>query len=694
MSNLFSIFDCYSVLKQIPIFRKLNWFDLQKVSRKAYVVFYKKGEMICQQGDPADSLYCLISGRVQAFSPGDDEQICNVELITRGMHFGIISLLTGENHSLSFQAINDSSILQIDKEDFQQILRDMPHLGLELSQSLSKRMRNRIIPKKEVFESTIISVYAPVKGAGSSTYALHLALNLAEQTKKKVLLVNINSIHTAVQDVPVLVSDAQPHWQKEGVNLKGIIDDEDRIQQYIFSEGFGAELLNVYFDPADTMLVGEISQFVTTLIRQYHYVVVDLPNEMDEVVLKTLTQSDNIQLITRDSKDELVVTRRVLEELREELKENMNLERIQILLSGREASFYLSFEEINRILNFDVYAKLPHIQEGDLAGVVSTPRIIARLPQPDSEYGLMVRKISRELGKVSVGLALGGGAALGIAHIGVLRVLERENIPIDIVSGSSMGALIGSLWVTGKSSDEIEQIAKDIGKMQTLLKLFDPVVPISGFIGGKAVHRWLKKQLGNKTFYATRMPFKIIAYDLARREDIVINSGSIVEAVRKSIAIPGIFEPILEQGKIIIDGGVMNPLPTDVLSSLGVKKVIAVNVLQSPENVAATLELGRKEIQEKDERNASRGLNKFLGLRNFKKSRNVPKPTISDIIINTLQAAEYVIAKISAQTADVYIHPDLVGMQWYEFYRIKELIKVGEEAALKALPQLKAVIEE
>ena len=178
MGNLSSLINRLNLVKQIPIFEKLNWFELQKIARKSIVVEYKKGDLISEEGSPPDFFYCLVSGRLQAYTVTSIGKKENVDFIHRGMHFGIISVLTGENHSMSFEAINDSVVLKIPTSDFQAILKAIPHLGLELSQHLSRRIRRKVKGTKSIFESTVISVYSPVKGTGSSTYAANLALSL------------------------------------------------------------------------------------------------------------------------------------------------------------------------------------------------------------------------------------------------------------------------------------------------------------------------------------------------------------------------------------------------------------------------------------------------------------------------------------------------------------------------------------
>ncbi len=304
-----------------------------------------------------------------------------------------------------------------------------------------------------------------------------------------------------------------------------------------------------------------------------------------------------------------------------------------------------------------------------------------------------MKRISREIGGVLVGLVLGGGAALGIAHIGVIKVLEEEDIPIDIVAGSSMGALIGSLWVTGKNSKEMTKIAGAFKKKINMLKLVDWFIfPISGFISGRAIKRWLKKYLGNLTFYSTRIPFKVVSYDLVKREEIVINGGSIVNAVRQSISIPGVFMPVVKGDQVIIDGGVMNPLPTNVMVQNGIKKIIAVNVLQSPEDVTKSFELHQKRIKEQAVIPFHKSPFKYVMFRISKLFLKVFRPNISDIIVFTLQSAEYVIAKQSEEQADVNIHPEAYDVNWYELYKVDALIKAGEDAARRALPQIRALI--
>ena len=576
MGSFSSLINRLNLLKQIPVFDKLNWFELQKIARKSVIAEFKKGEVISEEGSPPDFFYCLISGRLQAYTITSSGKKENVDFIHRGMHFGVISVLTGENHSMSFEAINDSVILKIPAEDFQNILKAIPHLGVELSQHLSRRIRRKVKGTKSIFESTVISVYAPVKGVGSSTYAVNLALSLQKETSKRVVLVNIFISRDSELKASTTQDQATPHWRQSAIDLNQIVDDHEKILEKVIKDDLKIDFLNVVFNPDDTSLKNMIGSFVSAFVGDYHYVVVDLPNQMDDTVLETLTQSDTIHLITSDRKRDLDSIRRVVDRLETTLQERFRVDQIRVIVRSLHDKIYLSFEEINKVIDYHVYGALPAIQHSELTEKIETENLFLMRSHHRSRYAKAVTRIARQIGGVSVGLVLGGGAALGVAHIGVIRILEKEDIPIDVIVGSSMGALIGGLWAIGKDSDELEQVAREFEKRITMLKLLDPpVFPISGLIHGRAIKRWLKKHYGARTFYNVRIPFKVVAYDLVRREELVIESGSIVEAVRKSIGIPGVIKPIKEQDQLIIDGGVLNPLPTNVLASRGIKKIIA-----------------------------------------------------------------------------------------------------------------------
>jgi predicted acylesterase/phospholipase RssA/cellulose biosynthesis protein BcsQ len=765
MVNLSSLIGRFNLIKHIPVFEGLNWIELQRIARKATVAEYKKGDIICHEGSPPDYFYCLVSGRLQAYTNIHGGGKENVEFIHRGAHFGIISILTGESHSTSFETINDSVILKIPKDDFHAILHAMPHLGIRISRTLSQHIRGRVQGVKSSLGSTIIAVYSPVQGTGSSTYAIHLALSLRKETGKKVIFVNIHSRQRKAIDAGAQAgTQRQPclperedflHWRTPAIDLNEIVGDHEEILKRVIKEDLPVDLLNVAFNPADTSFKRQIGLFVSAFVGDYHYVILDLPNEMDEIVLEVLTQSDFVHLITLDRAKDLELVRKDVDRLEETLRGKFREEKIRIILRPLPEKHSLSFADINKRIDYNVYAILPNVQELPLPplskkeggngegipdsplspeegvkGGISEPPLFIKEGQgefkdgaggsekgrhgevtregsrdsaaqaasrhlfflqfpPQGEYARAVTRIAREIGGVSVGLVLGGGAALGIAHIGVLRVLERENIPIDIVVGSSMGALIAALWAIGKGADEIEGIAREFSKKRALLNLVDPVFPVSGLIGGRAIKLWLRRHFGNRTFYDTRIPLNIIAYDLIRRQEMAIDSGSLVEAIRKSIAIPGVIEPVREKDRLIIDGGVLNPLPTNALVKRGIKKIIAVNVLQSPEDVCAGFEMARRAEAEEDQLPFRAAPLRFLRSRIGRFLLGPFRHTISDIIVRTLQASEYIIAEKSAQEADVLIHPDLVGINWFELYRVDDLVERGESAARQALAEIK-----
>ncbi len=680
-----------SLLKQIPIFSKLNWFDLRTVSNKCTLVEHKKGDIVCRQGNPPDGFYCLISGRLLAYITKDGLKT-QVEFIHRGVYFGIISLLTGENHSLTFEAINDSLLFKIEKDDFLSILKQIPSLGVEFSRSLSRRLKRKELNVKSVFESTVISIYSPVAGVGSSTYALNLALSLRKETGKKVVYV---SIDTKSQDQGKQTGfSTVPAWRKNPIAFENIIGDDRKILQSVLISDSFPDSLNIIFDPQNFSIINRIGYFVSILANDYHFVVVDLPNQMDEIVLKTLIQSDVVQIVTNDDVKSLMPVTPVLEKIKAGLKEGFSPERVQVVLNCLSRECRINGKAVSKTINYPVSLILPFFDLNDQSIPIENQNLMVHTPSLDSPYNLAVKSIARKIGGVMVGLVLGGGAALGLAHIGVIKVLEKEKIPIDIVIGSSMGALIASLWATGKDSQALANIAIEFKERSAIFRLLDPIFPKAGIIGGYAIIRWLKKHLGNKTFQDVERTIKVVAYDLAQREELIIEEGPIIEAVRKSIAIPGVMEPIVAGERLIIDGGILNPLPTNVLTPAGVNKVIAVNVLPSPEDVLRGLEISRKKYQEKLAIKFTTSPLKFLRSRFSIFLEKLFYPNISDIIVRSLQATGYIIAEQSATHADVTIHPDLAGIDWFELYRGEELIKKGEEAALGQLPAIKKLVTE
>jgi NTE family protein len=149
----------------------------------------------------------------------------------------------------------------------------------------------------------------------------------------------------------------------------------------------------------------------------------------------------------------------------------------------------------------------------------------------------------------------------------------------------------------------------------------------------------------------------------------------------------------MEDEQMIIDGGVLNPLPTNVLVDMGVKKIIAVNVLQSPQEVSWAQQRDFQYLRDRAKIPFSKHPFRFVGFRIRRAFSNIFMPNIADIVVRTLQASEYVIAEQSAKQADVLIHPDLKGINWFELYRVDELIQRGEEAAIKALPAIRELLK-
>ncbi|MDP3143696.1 MAG: patatin-like phospholipase family protein [Candidatus Omnitrophota bacterium] len=667
MLEIFGMMDKFNIVKQLPLFSELNFFEKSLIAKKCELVAFKTSDIVYRETDSPDAFYCLVSGRVRLFVKNKDDHEQTLEYLSRGKYFGIISLLTGEPHSVTVEVINDSVILKIKKEDFDYILKRIPRLAIDLSQSLSRRLKRKDLHQKTIFESTVISVFSPAKGIGKTQYSLNLAISLHRETNKRAIFLQIGK---KFEDVfrALKITGAT-------LNIKEIGFDLPRLNDLIVRHKTGIDFLGVDYSNGSNSEISAIISILSHLTNDYHYIIIDLPAEMDQTVFKTLTQSDLVHLLTDAQEHNLDIIAKLLVDLRTNLKQAEH--KIHIIVNELKSDEVVPVGKRAEILKHEIWANLPFIKEQ-----LTPEEMLSVVDDPANEYARAVRRISRQIGQVMVGLALGCGAASGLAHVGILKVLERENIPIDIVSGSSIGAMIAAFWAAGLSAQEIEDAVVKHRVKLSGYNMGDFVFPKLGLMQPKRIAWFLKEVLKDKTFYDIRFPLKVMSTDVKTREEVAIENGSLVKAVLASSAIPGIFEPVRYGDRYLMDGGVLNPVPVAILMKMGIKKIIAVNVLPhfDPEH------LEKKNISQA---NRTKKFQWFLD-----KIRPWFSPNIVDVIMSSLQAMEYVLAEASCRQADIFIRPDLEPTEWFNFYDARQFIKKGEEAAEKHIAEIKKLITE
>ncbi|WP_043933441.1 patatin-like phospholipase family protein [Bacillus sp. EB01] len=249
-----------------------------------------------------------------------------------------------------------------------------------------------------------------------------------------------------------------------------------------------------------------------------------------------------------------------------------------------------------------------------------------------------------------IGLALGSGGARGFAHLGVIKVFRDEGIPIDMIAGSSMGALIACLYGTGIDLDRFYKFSIGFKRKYFL----DFAVPKMGFIAGKRVKEFIRVFTHNKNIEELNLPIAIVATDLMNGEKVVFTTGPAADAVRASISIPGIFIPEKIDGRILVDGGVADRIPVSVVKEMGADIVIAVDVS------------GVKQNAEID--------------------------SIYDVIMQSIDIMQAELLVNREVASDIMIRPSVGKFSSRAFTNIEDIIKIGEEEARKHIEPIRQVI--
>jgi NTE family protein len=252
----------------------------------------------------------------------------------------------------------------------------------------------------------------------------------------------------------------------------------------------------------------------------------------------------------------------------------------------------------------------------------------------------------------AIGLALGGGFARGIAHVGVLKVLEEEGIPVRVICGTSVGALIGASYCSGLSASELEEVARSV-RFTTFARW---TLSRFGFASNDRMVTFLTRTLRVKTFEELRIPLGVTATDFNTGDGVVFHSGPIIDPVRASCAYPGMFLPVNIRGRWLVDGMLSHPVPTRPVREMGAERVLAVHL-------------------------------------KGQWSKNGAPRHLFDVIGQSFAIAQDKMSNIWRGAADLVIEPDVAGFAYDDFRRAAELVHAGEVAMRQALPEVRKWLE-
>lgn len=293
-----------------------------------------------------------------------------------------------------------------------------------------------------------------------------------------------------------------------------------------------------------------------------------------------------------------------------------------------------------------------------------------------------------------LGLALGAGGARGIAHAGVLFALADAGIPVDAIAGTSIGALVGALWATGQL-EVFERGLRGL-ELSDLISYVDPVWPRAGLLSGERATHYLRGLIGDWRIEDLPIPFAAVAVDLVTGEEMWIRTGRLLDAVRASISVPGIFVPVRQGARLLVDGALRNPVPVAALEPFGVDVKVAVNLHSQP-------------VRELEPRTRRRPVVSRIGeaietgLARFRRRPRTPieaepelpaGPNLIEILTASMSVLEHEIARhrLAREPVDVVLAPDVRGIRSFEFHKAPRAIAAGRKELEAKLPEIRAAL--
>jgi NTE family protein len=626
------------ILSTVPIFTFLGRNEIAAVESLFVESTHQKGELICREGEEGDTFHIVLDGELEVFV-GSDESQRLVAILSKGDFFGEMALLQAGKRTASVIVARRAHLVTLDRASFSSLFMKNPKALEYFTRVLCKRVADANkgdTVRKSTMAISISSTRPSLRG--KTMLARALAAVLSDITGSQVLVVHATA--------------------REGDEPRAVIDVSDGLDQAVLPLGEGVFTLDV---PARSGLAPDYyaergSDLISRFASRFPFIIFDInaePRGLAEAVELfsdvQLEISDTATLDTGPSEP--------------------TFKRYRVINLFNSSSRPVSICRCEPFV-------LPHdhwLIDGDSTHLIRT--------NPRSSLGLPIHRLARKILGATVGVALGGGAAFGIAHLGVLRTLEKHGIPIDLIAGCSQGSIIGVGYAAGVSIKRMIDIALDLGHWKNSWRAVDPTITRPGFLLGNKFVKIFEPHLGEmRTFSDLLMPCMTVATNVETGASVPIGSGLLTTAFRASAAVPMVFSPIKIGDQVLVDGGVSDPVPAEVVNAMGADLCIAVNVVPPPK-------MGVENAISK----VARMVNFFNPVSYL--NGDTGMPPMFDIIMNSMQVLQHELGTFKAISADVLIKPDLSDFTWIEYYRSNELIERGEEAAERAMPAIERALK-
>lgn len=635
--------ELQDILAGVPIFSFLGRAEIAAVQELFVESTHQKGDFICREGEEGHTFHIILDGELEVIV-GSGATARILAVLKKGDFFGEMALLQGGKRTASVVATRRARLVTLDRTSFNSLFLKNPKALEYFTRVLCKRIADSNKGEAVRGSTMSITIAAFRPGLkGKTMLAAGLAAVLHDLTGSEILTLQLKPSNEEATGAVAEMLSGSLSLSGEAANL---------IQKT--AVGISTVEIPLRTGEATGYYAERASNIISKLSDRFPFLIFDVNTALGAAVEAIPMFSD------------------VLVEIVETLPPVKTEEKTpgQGMKTYRVINKFNPGSQIVPISHCEPFVLPRHaaLSNGHMASFIrKNLRAAPALP---------VYRLARKILGSTVGIALGGGAAFGIAHIGVLKVLEENGIPIDLVAGCSQGSIIAVGYAAGVTTADMVEIALRLGKRKNSFLAVNLTLTRPGILAGERFVRIFEPLLGTtSSFDDLVMPCQTVATDIESGERVAIGTGSLTTAFRASASVPMVFAPVRRGESVLVDGGVSDPVPAEVVNAMGADLCIAVNVVPP-------LKRGVENAVSK----AVRNINRFNPMSYFGIGSDMP--SMFDIIMNSMQTLQYELGNFKAISADVLINPELSDFTWVEYYRSDELIQRGIEAAEHAMPAI------